>query len=321
MATTPELLVQVKLPVELEREIFELSALSRPVTIPNLLLVAWHVNKWVEPILYRTIVFERAIEGYPTFTRDGLLRAIESKPASFFRDSVRNLNLTWDCGLRGPRFSHRDIEIILSACSGVVDLLVVQGFSLPDAIIMNSLPLKRLSVSLWRLFYRGPHDFFSRKPSVDFTQPIFSQLTHLYVCDFVQTDSDAETIAGLATLRRLTHLTIHAFRIFPVFHRILTSSTSLRILILLTEHKATSTTRGADENKPLLEDMRFVVMYCPSIHIDWQMGAHTGRDHWTRAEDFVAQRRLGIVNEWFIETDTDNDTTSDVSEYASDYGL
>jgi hypothetical protein len=34
------------LPTELERQIFELCALSRPVRIPKLMLVAWRVKEW-----------------------------------------------------------------------------------------------------------------------------------------------------------------------------------------------------------------------------------------------------------------------------------
>jgi hypothetical protein len=34
------------LPLELERLIFELSALSWPLSVPNLMLVAWRVKQW-----------------------------------------------------------------------------------------------------------------------------------------------------------------------------------------------------------------------------------------------------------------------------------
>jgi hypothetical protein len=34
------------LPLELERVIFEVSALSRPIDIPNLMLIAWRVKEW-----------------------------------------------------------------------------------------------------------------------------------------------------------------------------------------------------------------------------------------------------------------------------------
>ncbi|KAJ7816012.1 hypothetical protein B0H13DRAFT_2293217 [Mycena leptocephala] len=88
------------LTIDLEREVFEISALSRPKSIPTLMLVAWRVKTWVEPLLYRTIVVWRSarfaptpapIEGHPTFYRRTLIPIIKSKPTSFFRDSVRHL--------------------------------------------------------------------------------------------------------------------------------------------------------------------------------------------------------------------------------------
>ncbi|KAJ6482777.1 hypothetical protein C8R45DRAFT_307587 [Mycena sanguinolenta] len=57
------------LPPELEQTIFEVIALSWPRSIPRLMLVAWRVKSWVEPLLYRTIIV--------------------GSPAAFFRDSVR----------------------------------------------------------------------------------------------------------------------------------------------------------------------------------------------------------------------------------------
>jgi len=289
--TTSELQVGVKLPVELERVIFELAALSRPVVIPKFMLVAWYVNKWVEPLLYRTIVFENPVEGYPAFNKDILLRAIQSKPASFSRDSVRHLNFIADYS---DNISRADGKTIISACRGVVDLLVTNGSILSDAFTTNPPPLKKLCVPLRHLFYRGPVNLTTPNPSVNFAHPIFSQLTHLDVGGLVQKDSDADNMAGLAALRQLTHLSFNAFRIFSVFHRILTSSTSLRILVLLMQHKDTSKTQGAKGNELLLQDMRFVVMPRIKRHTDWQMEVHAGRDYWTRAEDFVARRRWGL---------------------------
>ncbi|KAF7374620.1 hypothetical protein MSAN_00346600 [Mycena sanguinolenta] len=155
----------MNMPVELQMEIFDLAASSRPVTIPKFMLVSWWVNKLVEPLLYRTIVVEQPIDGYPVFTKQNLLRAIQSKPASFFRYSVRHLNLTSDFRNKRTRLSTKDAKIILSACCGVVDLVITGEFLLPDAPTLNSLPLRRLAVPLWTLFYRGPTDFFTPHPT------------------------------------------------------------------------------------------------------------------------------------------------------------
>ncbi|KAJ7629850.1 hypothetical protein B0H17DRAFT_1091096 [Mycena rosella] len=69
------------LPPELERQIFEICALFRPVSIPKLMLVAWRVKQWIEPILYRTVVIG-ALESatrdteFPVFTFDILQASI-----------------------------------------------------------------------------------------------------------------------------------------------------------------------------------------------------------------------------------------------------
>ncbi|KAF7317625.1 hypothetical protein MKEN_00849900 [Mycena kentingensis (nom. inval.)] len=43
------------LPRELERAIFELAALRRPRSIPVLMLVAWRVKEWLDPVLFRSL--------------------------------------------------------------------------------------------------------------------------------------------------------------------------------------------------------------------------------------------------------------------------
>ncbi|KAJ6564436.1 hypothetical protein B0H19DRAFT_1258885 [Mycena capillaripes] len=74
------------LPEDLEREIFEISAHSRPVFIPILMLVARRVKIWLEPLLYRTIVLDNpsVLKGYPIYS----WAILESKPASFFHHAI-----------------------------------------------------------------------------------------------------------------------------------------------------------------------------------------------------------------------------------------
>jgi hypothetical protein len=266
------------------------------------MLVAWYVNKWyivgllsllalrymsidyflrVEPLLYRTIVFEDPIEGYPAFDKDTLLRAIHSKPASFFRNSVRHLKLNY---YGANEFTNEDTETIISACSGIVNLSVANENILRDSFT-HLLPLKRLYTQLGRIFNSSP---------VHFTQPLLSQLTHLEVFDFLDDFSDTEHWACLATLSQLTHLAFNCQGIFPVFRRILHASSSLQILILLTRHFFEPSI--VERDKPVVEDIRFVGMPCLEHHRDWQRGVHAGQDYWTRAEEFVARRRLGTEN-------------------------
>ncbi|KAJ7123569.1 hypothetical protein C8R44DRAFT_875759 [Mycena epipterygia] len=72
-----------KLPPELERQIFEIAAHARPVAVLDLILVAWRVKAWVEPLLYRVIFVDGSgstpIDGLPAFTVDVLQRLFERK--------------------------------------------------------------------------------------------------------------------------------------------------------------------------------------------------------------------------------------------------
>ncbi|KAF7336822.1 hypothetical protein MVEN_02118100 [Mycena venus] len=275
----------VQLLAESEREIFELAALSYPRAIPKFMLVAWYVNKWVEPLLYRTIVFEDPIKAFPLFSRDILLQKIYSKP-SFFQTSVRHLSFANS----RYHFSEWDLNAIFSSCSGIVNLLV----DLPNPSVLvesfkNPLPLRRLSINLELFFHPSP---------VDFTHPNFSRLTHLEVFDLLR-EATAHKWAGLVALPQLTHLSFKSCsQIFPVFRRILETSGSLQILVILTNIRP-SDIQGAKENE-LLQDPRFVVMVPLYHQWDWQLGVHLGQDYWARAEHFVAQRKSGIVNTWFM---------------------
>ncbi|KAJ7705402.1 hypothetical protein B0H17DRAFT_1037849 [Mycena rosella] len=67
-------------PPELEREIFEAAALMHPNSIPSL---SHRVHIWIEPFLYIVI----RIDIVPM--ADAVRR--ETKPASFFQESVRHL--------------------------------------------------------------------------------------------------------------------------------------------------------------------------------------------------------------------------------------
>ncbi|KAJ7168472.1 hypothetical protein C8R46DRAFT_1091741 [Mycena filopes] len=282
-------------PAELEREIFELAALFRPTTIPDLMLVASYVKNWVEPFLYRTIVFEHPIDGYPAFDPYILIRAIQSKPAAFFRNYVRHLNLR-DSSYPMTR---EEAHFIISACTGVENLIVTDSDAsiLSEDFLRNLRPLKRLSIGLQRLFH--PSVAFFRPhlgpAPIDFNHRVFSQLTHLEISDLL--NFDTTQWVELAILPALTHLSFHHGTIVPLFKLLLdTPTTSLEVLVLLTPSAPTWETQGGLRDTPLVQDARFVAMSCLDRHRDWQMGAHSGDDYWSRAEEFVAQRRAGRVD-------------------------
>ncbi|KAF7369482.1 hypothetical protein MVEN_00277900 [Mycena venus] len=106
------------LPLELERDIFELCALSWPISIPKLMLVARCVKEWVEPLLYRIIALGPygTVTGNPCFTDNIISSAIHQKPPTFFHSAVRHLMLI------AHGTSDVDYEMVLSFYGDLEDL-------------------------------------------------------------------------------------------------------------------------------------------------------------------------------------------------------
>ncbi|KAJ7183011.1 hypothetical protein C8R43DRAFT_18519 [Mycena crocata] len=265
-------------PPELERTIFEIRARAWPLSIPELMLVAHRVKIWLEPLLYRTVVMtdgEDVIEGHIGALMKGFMPVIQSKPPSFFKDSVHHLLLAASTPLEVA-------NSVIAVCSGVEDLWInIDG---PDLTTIGSLPLKRFYGHLMQQLIGG---------RINFMQRIFSQITHLEVFDLVSAN-ELEAWYGLALIPHLTHLSFNWTNPLPLFPVLLDSCKSLQVLVLLEEHHADGSNR--DLVSALSEDPRFVSMACENCILDWQMGAHTGIDYWWRAEEFIAKRRLGEIN-------------------------
>ncbi|KAJ6452047.1 hypothetical protein C8R45DRAFT_1041252 [Mycena sanguinolenta] len=160
MATSTDA-VSPPLPPELERSIFEAAALSWPRCIPRLMLVAWRVKSWVQPLLYRTIAVHPNDSGsnsessldlslaaalmYPfVLPAETLLSLINFRQPWFFRDSVRNLLLAHDIAAEEAS--------ILAACSGIENLLLSAQTSLVVLQSHFDRPLKRLHGTLEGIF-------------------------------------------------------------------------------------------------------------------------------------------------------------------------
>ncbi|KAJ7930878.1 hypothetical protein B0H13DRAFT_876149, partial [Mycena leptocephala] len=203
------------LPPELEREIFEICAISRPASIPNLMLVAQRVKEWTEPLLFRTVIigsdwFSKS-SSFPICTPDTLVSAIYTKPPSFFHAAVRNL-------LFSISYNAQLTAMILPACTGVETLwlLLIDEAWMP---LIAAYTLKHLHTAsyeaLFRAFPPATHQFFSR-------------LTHL---ELRGSPNDTNvTSAALTALPQLTHLSFTAPSLVLVCLQLLQSSPHLRVL-------------------------------------------------------------------------------------------
>ncbi|KAF8190657.1 hypothetical protein K438DRAFT_1763109 [Mycena galopus ATCC 62051] len=281
------------LPPELERKIFETAAHARPLCIPDIMLVAWRVKEWVEPLLYRTLIFgpfydQCTLDGHPVANAIAFVSVIHSgsKPASFFADAVRHLYMATYTPLSA---------VILAVCSGVEDLWIGgTDYSGKMLRAIVRLPLKRLCCDIT--------DLFSREDPLDFAHPSFPNLTHLELTPFSHS-VPREILSGLALIPCLTHLAfdhLDHMNLSPL--TLLRTCMSLRVLISLLPR-----TGNVDdhETKQLAEDPRYVCMRCASYTADWQMGVHEGTDYWSRAEAFIAKRIAREIDplQYLIEGD------------------
>ncbi|KAJ7461228.1 hypothetical protein FB451DRAFT_1405086 [Mycena latifolia] len=255
-------------PPELERQVFEICALSRPVFIPTLMLVAWRVKEWVEPLLYRTMAldFTRPMDGFPVFTTEILLTAIGRKPPSFFREAVRNLLIL-------THISIDVLKVVLPVCTGVqnlcVEFLDAEMVPLFAPLVLDHLYIKQ-----------DPFRVLSP------LHPLFSQITHV---EMVFSRDDAQMWTAFTLLPRLTHLCFsrHDENLVPISLRLLESCKFLLVLVVIV-----FTPLPLEVSASLSQDLRFLTMPLRYYGKDWQMGVHSGNDYWSRAESFIAKRRM-----------------------------
>ncbi|KAJ7142062.1 hypothetical protein C8R43DRAFT_1071295 [Mycena crocata] len=279
------------LPPELEREIFQFSARCRPSSIPTLMLVAWRVKTWVEPLLYRTMTVpmerghsEVKVEGIPIHYRETLMGVIRTRSPELFAQNVRNLLLGYRSrvGL--------DNKLILSACPNVENLWIASE-NLCDLLpILQGFPLKRLHCDVTRLF--------GSQKKIDFTHPVFSKITHLECFDEPDGRPHPGYWSNVALIPNLTHLSFVNIGFLSVCRTLLQSCNSLRVVVALRDNDSEEDDWDEDDEvmKDLIKDPRFLIIECAHYVKDWQMGSHLGVDYWSRAEAFIAKRKSKEVD-------------------------
>ncbi|KAJ7087515.1 hypothetical protein C8R44DRAFT_650122 [Mycena epipterygia] len=260
-------------PPELERQISEIAALLRPVGIPKLMLVAWRVKEWVEPLLYRIIALEwpDRLPMLPAITSEFLSSAMKSRP-SFFQPAIRHLMMT--------RVNTTTFESVLSVCTGVDNLWT--NYDLTEwRLLIEPLRLKHLYAQVLPILR-----------TLTPLHPFFSQITHLELMDALDVldARDLETWSELYLIPQLTHLSFNFGVFLPLCSELLETCKSLAVLVFLGSLPDPSSVTE------LSRDFRFVAMYCEYYHLDWQMGAYAGVDYWSRAESFIAKRRSGEID-------------------------
>ncbi|KAJ7182411.1 hypothetical protein C8R43DRAFT_967178 [Mycena crocata] len=257
------------LPADLERYIFEMLAVSWPVSIPTLVLVAARVKEWLEPLLYRTLVIGGCspIDGLPHCNFD-TFRLLATERSSLHRDSVRNIIV------KGMRRS--DLKTILTAFVGVVGINFEASIGPRNHRYLGNLPLRSL--------YLAACDFVEMAKIDPLQYSCFVNISHLELFEFeVLEYAEGVTYTALAALPRLTHLSfIDCHSVPPFCAQLLDTCQGLCALVLpnILEGEVVSD----------IVDPRFVAMSLGDYAADWQRGILLGDDYWARADTFIAKR-------------------------------
>ncbi|KAK6984065.1 hypothetical protein R3P38DRAFT_3292939 [Favolaschia claudopus] len=265
-------MTQPSLPPELEREIFETTAIRDPDCIPTLLLVCRRAKIWIQPLLYRVLSLSSPeSEGGSTFS------AFDSQSPSFLRNAVRHISLF--------EVSIRSCEDLLKKCTGTIDLSLDTELEFEFLISLNMTRLQRLAIT-------AP----SSASPINWSWA--SSLTHL---DVFQGSGFAGLTSwdkwrGIASLPSLTHLAVSPVLAELVLPRAIEELAHLRLLVVTNYPWGRDEGISFAEQKITIRDVRIVVIVLATRYEeDWKKGAWGGDDFWVRAERFVARKRAGEV--------------------------
>ncbi|KAJ6458039.1 hypothetical protein C8R47DRAFT_167078 [Mycena vitilis] len=262
-------------PPELERDIFETAAVLDAAIIPLLLRICRRVQAWVEPLLYRVLT---------TDYRDlPILRAAETKSASFLHTAVRHLFLEQPVEMSESRTT------LLKNCTGVTNLYFDGALEIQFLDILGDMRLRKLSLS-------APREVSEKRQLL--YHPTLRFLTHL---DLVEDAHPTwEDWRALATLPELTHLSLSQEFPSDVLQHVLDECPQLAVAVIAFwagwSWERDDAIVFAESLATTVTDSRMVVLVVHSYDRDWQVGARGGDDFWIRAEAFIDRKRRGQID-------------------------
>ncbi|KAJ7107399.1 hypothetical protein C8R44DRAFT_857977 [Mycena epipterygia] len=251
-------------PPELEREIFETTALLYPAMIPELLCVAQRV------LLWKSIGGSGAV----------MLPRISTKGADFFANAVRHMIIwTFEWNIMGARseniWSNKDPETVFRVCTRVEHLLLFSD--------LKRLPLLQMLVTTdmrpTRLFLMVD----LQHPQLDFAQTFFRNRAHV---------RQLAPLAHHLSAPR-PHLALGHTATPHLVQEILTGALHLKILILSSEDEHTA---AIFTEQLVLHDPR-VILVGPGLLEGFKLhaGTHSLDDLWAKADEFVARKQSGEI--------------------------
>ncbi|KAK7027748.1 tyrosinase central domain-containing protein [Favolaschia claudopus] len=267
-----------RFPAELERAIFETAALLHPASIPGLLRVSRRVTIWIQPILYRVVRVN---------SRNGaLVRFLLTSGRINPRRPDHPLTLVRHLCLEtvNSYCTVHDGRWLVELCSGVVNLGLNFGFADPALLpILGKMRIKHLAVNLRVLFGNSP---------IDFEHPLFSSITHLSV---FHAELVASVILDVALLPALTHLSLDSHLPRELVLSILPVCQELRVLLVVWHWSDKESYIAA--RSPCVYDERFVIALYQDFWGVWEDSARAIRRPWLCAEELIAQKRKGEIEE------------------------
>ncbi|KAF7378178.1 hypothetical protein MSAN_00242300 [Mycena sanguinolenta] len=151
-----------RLPMDLEREIFELAAFLHPQCTLSLVLVAQRVKIWIDPMRFRTLSIHDGWSGFSRLPLFTVTKLVKFYPQAL--DHTRNVFFN----------IHYPLDVaadFLSRCESVVNLAFIGPMRMQHPeLVLEDHPLERLSFPLTafqQLFpypdpFDGSHSIFSR---------------------------------------------------------------------------------------------------------------------------------------------------------------
>ncbi|KAK6988130.1 hypothetical protein R3P38DRAFT_3229697 [Favolaschia claudopus] len=196
--------------------------------------------------------------------------AVHTKPTTFFAGAVRNLSIL------GRPLSDEPQEIadkaaeLVPLCTGIQNLdMYCVPFHDHIAVLGNLRPTRLAMESA----------YISPNAGIPATHPFFSQVTHLQLGSDEGIDLE-DLAAQLPSLPCLTHISGEDLSDTEVSRMlaVCVGPTSLYV------------------EKNSIYDRRYVRLRCGVPLFEWQVGVHTGKDYWSRAEEIIASRLDGELH-------------------------
>ncbi|KAJ7037503.1 hypothetical protein C8F04DRAFT_1393703 [Mycena alexandri] len=234
------MLPEPRLPLDLERVIFELAADGDLQSMVRLILVARKCRAWIEPLLYRSVVVCQSSWNFHSF-----LRTLEAHPVRYAK-WIKSIQID-------PYILPNDPAVtrILSMCTGIVNLA---DFSHGTPFsILSRLRLEKLCIGL---------DIIDDLPDgTYFRHAAFAYLTHLHVLDPPQRWPHIP----FADLPSLTHLALQNYKTdirstnIPVLQKILSDCVVLQTLVVFIP-PCRRECQNAENTRLLVADPRLAIL-------------------------------------------------------------